>query len=61
MKCIPTIGSEIYNVFIYRTEGVNVSACWPFWIFFKNFNKDNYCPMKGYSHAKNEVKLPNRF
>ena len=60
MKCIPTIGSEIFNVFIYRTEGVNVPVWWPFWIFFKIFNKDIYCPMKGYIGAKNEVYLHNR-
>ena len=35
MKCIPTIGSEIFNVFIYRAEGVNVPVWWPFWIFSK--------------------------
>ena len=33
MKYIRTIGSELFNVFIYGAEGVNVSACWPFWIF----------------------------
>ena len=28
--------------------------------FFKFFNKDIYCPMKGYIGAKNEVYLHNR-
>ena len=28
--------------------------------FFKIFNKDIYCPMKGYIGAKNEVYLHNR-
>ena len=35
MKYIRTIGSEIFNVFIYGTEGVNVPVWWPFWIFSK--------------------------
>ena len=35
MKYIRIIGSEIFNVFIYGAEEVNVSACWPFWIFSK--------------------------
>ena len=28
-------------------------------VCFKIVNRDSYCPMKGYIHAKNEVKLPN--
>ena len=60
MKYIRTIGSEIFNVLIYGAEGVNLPAWWPFWIFFKLFNKDIYCPMKGYIWAKNEVYPHNR-
>ena len=35
MKYIRKIGSEIFNVFIYGAEGVNVPAWWSFWIFLK--------------------------
>ena len=61
MKYMRTIGSEIFNVFIYGAEGVNVPCPHGGLLdFFKIFNKDIYCPMKGYIRAKNEIYPHNR-
>ena len=74
MKYIRTIGSEIFNVFIYRC-GRSKCVCMlaildlfklfnvrmlAILYFFKLFNKDIYCPMKGYIRTKNEVYQLNR-
>ena len=60
MKYIRKIGSEIFNVFIYGAEGVNVPRMVAILDLFKNFIKDIYCPMKGYIRATNEVYQQNR-